>query len=375
MKSILNEINKLRKSDTLVIDCKNSNRYRVVTIEPDGSKTAYYFTAPIYNSKTRKAVDMKFYSKGKEIYLSGSNASINIAENIQMENSEGSCTIALSNAVNKISENEIICGNERMYPTTNGLAIKSNYGGENQYMFSLEISNPFLDVRSNEKYFALMSEKFRPFVSVSCIGTTDRSGNIISPAKLTYQKMTDRKYTITVSPCSPLGQAVLIEVNLYEPKLFQDTTVESKNPKINNAFGSIGFIGITKEFGEQWLYARPDFSKMAELDSKKILRAILHIPKLNSGIVELTASKVAARFCSFGSNWENKTNELSQFTDSQSNGDYVDLNLISLMSDTYGRILKGDGFILKTKNKSGEFSVIATGDNYFTPQIFEINYK
>ena len=41
MNSILNEISKLRKGTPLVIDYKNSNRYRVVAVEPDGSKTAY----------------------------------------------------------------------------------------------------------------------------------------------------------------------------------------------------------------------------------------------------------------------------------------------------------------------------------------------
>ena len=56
MISILNEINKLRKGKELIVDNKNSNRYRVVASESDQSKTAYYFTTPIYNSRTQKAV-------------------------------------------------------------------------------------------------------------------------------------------------------------------------------------------------------------------------------------------------------------------------------------------------------------------------------
>ena len=44
---------------------------------------------------------------------------------------------------------------------------------------------------------------------------------------------------------------------MYERKLFLDTTVESKNIDVNNAFGSIAFIGNTDIFGEQWLYSRP----------------------------------------------------------------------------------------------------------------------
>ena len=375
MNSILGEISTLRKGAPLVIDYKNSNRYRLVAIEPNGTKTAYYFTSPIYNIRTRKAVDMKFCSKGGVAYATGSNANITVGNNIRMENSEGSCVISLPEHISHISEAEIVCTNKRLYPTTNGIAIRSFSNEGKGCTFSVEISKPFLEVRANDKYFALMSERFRPFVSFSCIGTSDANGNIIAPAKISYQKITDRNYTVSVIPCSSLGKSVLIEANLYEPKLFQDTTVESKNAKVNNAFGSIGFIGSTKEFGEQWLYSRPDFTKISELNDKKILRAVLYLPKLNTGAVELTASKVAARFCSFGSTWDNKIAEASAFNESQITDHYIDLNLMPVLTDKQGRLQRGEGFILKAKKKNSGFSVVATGDNYFFPQILEVNYR
>ncbi len=375
MNSILEEISALRKGAPLVIDYKNRNRYRLVAIEPNGTKTAYYFSSPIYNHRTRKAVDMKFHSKGEVAYTTGSNANITVGSHIRMENSEGSCVISLSEHISHISESEIICANQRLYPTTNGIAIRSLCNEGKAYTFSVEISKPFLEVRANDKSFALMREQFRPFVSFSCIGTSDTNGNILSPAKISYQKMTDRKYAVSVIPCSPIGKSVWIEANLYEPKLFQDTTVESKNAKVNNAFGSIGFIGSTKEFGEQWLYSRPDFSKMSELNDKKILRVVLHLPKLNTGAIELTASKVAARFCSFGSTWSNKISEASAFNESQMTDHYIDLNLMPVLTDKQGRLLRSEGFILKAKKKDSGFSVIATGDNYFFPQILEVNYR
>ena len=375
MNSILGEISKLRKGAPLVIDYKNSNRYRIAASETNGTKTAYYFTSPIYNCRTRKAVDLKFHSNGDVAYATGSNANITISGNIRMENFEETCVISISDQISRISESEVLCKNQRIYPTTNGVAINSPCASEKSNTFTIEISKPFLEVRANDKYFALMSERFRPFVAISCIGTLDAGGNVISPARISYQKISDRKYTISVFPCSPLGKSVLFEANLYEPKLFQDTTVESKNAKANNAFGSIGFIGTTKEFGEQWLYSRPDFTKMQELNDKKILRAVIHLPKLNNGAVELTTSKVAARFCSFGSTWDNKIAEASIFNESQITDHFIDLNLLPLLTDKQGRIQRSEGFILKSKKKNSGFSVIATGDNYFTPQILEINYR
>ena len=188
MNSILGEISTLRKGAPLVIDYKNSNRYRLVAIEQNGTKTAYYFSSPIYNSRTRKAVDMKFHSKGGVAYTTGSNANITVGSSIRMENSEGSCVISLSEQISRISETEIVYQNKRLYPTVNGIALRSVCNDGRGCTFSVEISKPFLEVRANDKYFALMSERFRPFMSFSCIGTSDTNGNIIAPAKFLIKR-------------------------------------------------------------------------------------------------------------------------------------------------------------------------------------------
>ena len=373
MQSILREISLLRKSKFFDIDYTNRNRYCVVTNEPNGSKTAYYFSVPIYNLKTRKAVDIKFHTKDEIIYATGSNANITIDNNIRLENAEGSCIISLEKCATLISDYEAVCGKERLYPTTNGVAIKNK--DQESYSFSIEVNKPFLEVCANDKSFSFMTERFRPLISISCIGTIGTNENIIAPAKLSYQKITDRKYIITINSCSSFEKSTLIEVNLYENKLFQDTTVESKNPNVNNAFGSIGFIGTTTAFGEQWLYTRPDYSKMAELTDKKMVRIILHLPKLNSDAVELITSKVSDRFCSFGTTWNNKISEELSSIDLLITNHYIDLNLTSVLTDKYGRFSPSKGFILKSQKKASCFSVIATGDNYHTPQILEINYK
>ena len=281
MESVLDEISKLRKNASLTADHENSNRYRILANESDGSKTAYYFSTPIYNHRSKNLVDLKFYPEEKTIHATGSNATISINEQIRMENANGTCILSLSGPKTLLSDHELICGNLRIYPTTNGIAIRSFFENSKSYEFTVEISKPNLDVQSNDKFFALMNEAFKPFVTVSCIGTSNASGAIIAPARLTYQKITDRRYGITVFPYSTLGSSLLMEINLYEAKLFQDTTVESKHPNLNNAFGSTAFLGVSQEFGEQWLYTRPDFSKLADLSDKKILRAILHLPKFH----------------------------------------------------------------------------------------------
>lgn len=375
MHSVLNEITRLRKGAPVVIDYRNSNRYRLVLSESNGTKTAYYFATPIYNRTSRKMIDLRFYSNGGTVFASGSNANITISDNVRMENADGSCIVNLPQKADFISDRELHCGADVIYPTSNGIAYKGVIKGKGSLTLDIEVDQPFLQVRCNDRCFALMKEKFRPLMVISCIGTLDFSGNVIAPARSEYQKLTDKKYRLTFIPASPLGHSILFEANLYENKLFQDTTVESKNTSVNNAFGGIGFLGATKDYGEQWLYTRPDVSKMPELNDKKILRAILHLPRLNSSDIQLNIAKASARFCSFGSTWENKIAESTSLPNPQIAGRYIDLDLTKLITDKYGRLTVSDGLILKVQKKDFGFSVIATADNYLSPQIFEINYR
>lgn len=375
MQSVMNEITKLRKGEPIVIDYRNSNRYRLVVSENNGTKTAYYFTTPIYNQKSRKIIDLQFKSKSGLIFANGSNANITILDRARMENAEGSCVMELPQRVELTSGKELHCGGNIVYATTNGVAIKANIKSTGRISFEIDLGQPFLNVRANDRCFALMKERFRPFVVFSCIGTLDMSGNLIAPAKIEYQKLTDKKYRLTVSPTSPLGHYVLFEANLYENKLFQDTTVESQNPSVNNAFGSIGFIGNTATYGEQWLYSRPDYSKMTEVMDKRIEKAVLYIPKFNQSAVEFRAFKVAARFCSFGSNWDNKIGEGAHVSDSATNSRYQSIDLTPLLVDPRTKtILQSEGMIIKPKIKDSGFSAIATGDSCFAPQVLEVNY-
>lgn len=376
MLSILGEIAKLRKGQPIVIDYKNSNRYRVVVQETNGTKTGYYFSSPIYNISTNKVVDFKFRKNENCFDSYGSNTYIQITNEVFMKNPVSYCRMLLKNPVNFHSEYEIHCGKDILLKTTNGIAYKALIHDKKNITFEIELGIPFMNVISNDKCLCFMQEQFRPFMTVSCIGTASKNGEIIAPARISWNQKDDRKYTFTITPCSSMGEHVLVEMNLYEEKLLQDTTVESNNPQINNAFGSTAFIGHTIEYGEQWLYTRPDYYKMPELMGKKIRSGVLYFPKCNQSEMELSAYNIAARFCSFGSNWENKIAVDSVVADSNTTPNYHTLDVTSLFADNRTTFFKhSEGFVLKPKTKGVGFTVIPTGDSYFFPQIFEINYN
>lgn len=376
MQSVLEEIAELRGGAPMNIDRHNSNRFRLMMRENDGSTTAYYFSMPIYNRKNRKLIDMRFWQNGEAVYAVGSNADITVLDHIRMENTEGVCTLELPQPPILLSDRELCCGNIHVTLTGNGVAVKCPIKGKAKADFIVAVGEPFLDIRANDKCFALMKERFRPLAVFSSVGTTDVAGNVIAPAAMEYQKLSDRKFRISVSATSDLAQYVVFEGNLYENKLFQDTTVESGHPTVNNAFGGVGFIGNTSVYGEQWLYSRPDHTVVSDLADKRIKKAVLHMPNLNASKAELRAFRIKARFCSFGSNWDNKIVEDAAISDSTINGRYQSIELTPLLIDPLTNVMMpSEGLILKSKVRDGRFTVIGTADSYLAPQILEINFR
>lgn len=376
MQSILEEIKKFHREKAMTIDLHNTNRYRLVFREADESRTAYYFSTPIYHQKNRKMVDLLFHNVNESVYAVGSNADISIHRTICMKNEEGTCAIELPQPLTSVSGKELCCGEDYIYLTTNGVAYKAHIQADGKAVFLVEVGSPFINIRANDRCIAFMAENFRPFAVFSCIGTLDSLGNVAAPAQIAYQKLTDRTYLLTVSPTGPVGKFVLFEGNLYEQKLFQDTTVESLNPDVNNAFGSTAYIGNTALYGDQWLYSRPDFSKMPELMDKHIRHAILHIPKHSKGSVVMSSFKVTARFCSFGSTWDNRIPGGNFVGDTVLADAYESLDLTALfMRSPMHTPLLSEGIILKSKIKGNGFSAVSTADSCYSPQILEIRYR
>lgn len=375
MNSILSKLATLRAGRPLIIDYHNTNRYRILARENDGTKTAAYFSAPIYQKETRKLIDPVFQSHTRGVTACGSNAKIIISDLIDMENKEGHCRLNLSSSFVPISNRELSCGSGRLYPTTNGVAYLANVK-QGPARFTVQVTSPFWTVRANDRCFALMQEDFCPFVSISAIGTATAQKEIIAPARIDYQKLTDLTYALTLTPLSPMGSYVLLEANLYEPKLFQDTTVESMQPQTNNAYGTVAFVGQTAVYGEQWLYSRLDHTLMTELSGRRIKKAVLHFPRLGGDHAPLQAYRTQMRFCSFGSNWKNKVGAAAALNISTGSQGYHSLDITTLISDpTTGFYRPSDGLILRAGTKGSGFSAVATGDSCFAPQILEVNFQ
>lgn len=375
MNSILNEVAMLRKDKSLVIDRSNKNRYRLVMQEIDGTKNAYYFSIPIYNESFRNLLDLKFHNQGNTSKLIGSNSNIVLGNTILLENYQGNCQITMPKGYRFQNEHCISYQGAEVYPTTNGIALQVDLDMKKQYRFRLKTGRSFYQIRNNNKYFSLMSEKHKPFLTVSCIGSLYQNRDLFAPAEIKYQKISDKEYEITVYSSSPHAKKILFEINLQEQKLFQDTTVESKHPKQNNAFGGTAFIGSSASFGEQWLYARPDFSILNDLLGKSIHKVYLYIPLLHRNDMKLMTVALSTRFCSFGSTWDNKKAGSQKTNLSEIVSGYHKIDITEMITHNQRLLTTSEGWIIKSAVKSSGFSAISTGDSFYAPQILEVIFQ
>ena len=138
MNCFLNEIQKIRQEKKLIVDRSNKNRYRLVTHEKEGVKTAYYFSVPIYNETSRKLLDLKFQNRGSNATLLGSNCNITIEDSVFLENRQGSCQIMMKKGYRLKNDRCITYQGAEVFPTTNGIAMRVDLDAEKQYSFHLK---------------------------------------------------------------------------------------------------------------------------------------------------------------------------------------------------------------------------------------------
>lgn len=346
------------------------NRYCVTAAESNGGRTVYCFSAPIYRAGTNMLIEPVFHNDGGMIHMEGSDAAIYISSNISLRNKHGEVKILTADSYEYISEKEVLSEGMNIYPSLNGITCKKKCNISERVRFKIAVQAPDIQIRVNNKCFAFMRAQFIPLMTVSCIGSLDGNGMVVAPALLDYVQTGNMEYEITISTSGPYAESVLYEMNMYEPKLFQDTTVESNDPQSNNAFGGTAFIGNTRAYGEQWLYIRPELSGISDIASENVSKVMLHLPAYHTNPTALKAYSVSHRFCSFGSNWNNKISSkyISTYALTDRKG-YISFDITDMYSD------RTSGYIIKPACRDSGFACVATGDNYNNPVVLELHIR
>ncbi len=375
MNSAIQEVEKIRKEP--IQEAPIKNRYALIVKEKDQSKTAYCFGVPIRASTGEGVLERQFYYRNKEARFSGSCGRVIVSDCIIFENEHGMCRLDLPGAVRQKTKTEILFesshGAVEITPTLNGLLYKCNCPPKGKVLLRFSMKKIPHEVRGTDKCIAWLRERFVPFVTLSGIGFSKTGKEITSPCHLSLQAVTDTEYTVAVSsPCKCAG-LLFFEINLHDVKLFQDTTVESKHPTENNAFGGMAFLGSTDAFGEQWLYMRTDLKAVSGIfSSSRIKAAKLYLPCWGAGKREIALYRLGSRFCSFGSNWESRLMPVASLDNAASQKDYFAFDITESLQKFDGGLYY---LIRRTDSpKSKRATILSTGDNFARPPILAIHY-
>lgn len=368
MGKIIDMVYKLRNGRPLYMDYVR-DRHSIIATEDNGEKTAYCFSIPIYNDNINQVLEPVFCKEEGIVHMGGSNAVVNIKQNISLRNRFGEAKIIYDSYYDYVSDKEVRFKEGKICPAFNGIQCIAECIGNQQHRFVLKTNYSEAGIWANNKCISIMREHFTPLVSVSCIGALDTEERVIAPIKLEYKQIDEFSYEIAMSALSPYARYIKYEINMYEPKLFQDTTVESKDSQSNNVFGGTAFIGNTELYGEQWLYIRPDMGLLAELKYDSIYQVKLHLPIHRDEKVDIRAYMVSRRFCSFGSNWDNKVPVNSKGICPVNNNGFLSFDITEMFSRY------SFGYIIKPEQRDGGFVCVSTGDNYVEPAVLEIRMR
>ena len=84
---------------------------------------------------------------------------------------------------------------------------------------------------------------------------------------------------------------------------------------------------------------------------------------------------VQYRFCSFGSNWNNKKSPDSRIERIKLNQDYLSIDVTQAINSNFdGDTIWTKGIIVKPSEHGESFTAISTGDSSLFPAVFEVNY-
>ena len=165
-------------------------------------------TAKLQNKISKKNFDIM------DCYTD-SETKIKLDGNILLENKDGFCMIRLPRSSPIKPVLKTYDGDIYAFPTEGGVLLKCTVKEHKSISFIIDVGESHLKVKQADKSFALMRERFLPYVVFSNVSNVKATGNIISTAKIAYRKLTDKRYMVTVSADST-AQYILLKVILYE---------------------------------------------------------------------------------------------------------------------------------------------------------------
>lgn len=392
--TLLNEIKRCRGTFDVDIERANGNRFRVLCRDSENELSAYYFSCPIYRDIDKKMISFEFCKSGDTFIFNGINATVQVGEEFTLSNAYGKIKFdGLNTAKAEPVLTQDMFGNKRkalhvknhreeilIFPTCNGIAIQVTAENADKMQRLKLLTEKKYGLWGNGRYSALMIEDRQPYATVNALCAKSDRFNHAVPI---FCEMTETYYgydlKIDLHNAGNLENSKItysFTIDLYASKSIFDTTVESANPDINNSYGGIAYIGNSKFFKEQWLYTRIDPAQILDLKYFSVKRARLYAKKYDGDNPKVSIARMNTPWCSFGNTWNTKTEIGALINQARLERNYLTADITEVVREMLRQGGDPDaGIVLKPEAAERLSMVVATADNYYTPQILEIKLQ
>lgn len=362
----------LNKTSVLDVDDNQLNRYCILLNSNQG-KEAYYFSTAIYNEYDLTLVKRQFYKENQIYKFTGSNCTVNVTPyQISLNRDNRKMFIKLEEPMDwRLNNGILISSDFTVIPTYNGISIK---GDIKKMTFNVKINFEYENIREAHNCVCFMETFYKPiavFSGLYCIDCMKK----YKPINIQLHKTSEKIFNVSLYTEDVFCNECVCEINFYESKLIQDTAVSSKHNEENNAFSPVAFIGQTDLYGTQWLYSKLDFTKLFDLKNKNIYEIKLYIPYLYPQNAKINVCELTNRFCSLGTNWNNKIVDDSRKTLISFDKKYICIDLKDSCIRT-NELWESFGMLIKLiDNQLSDYLLVSTGDSYTTPSVLYVKYK
>jgi hypothetical protein len=273
----------------------------------------------------------------------------------------------------------------RCIPTYNGLLMEfelANKPEKKELTFEIDI-NKLEYINDPAGYVQIMADENQAGMIYQGIVVDEK--NKYYPNNAVKIDIKNKRYYLTVDlidlpPDISYPAKLAVSFDFYCFKMFYDTSVYEAVPKTNTILNKVSIFDSINEKQNGYTYLKYNIKSFTPKISSLVGSFTFNFYVMSvTDSVDIEVHRVPKDWCSWTITWKNKPKfkeKLGEFTISEPGWHKIDLTEYAkmLIERNYDK-QDTNSVVLKIKDGSRGYAVLASADNTYAPPYFEVNYR
>jgi len=367
------------------VETKYSSLYK-----QDNKREMYIFSVPIKELANEKFSFFDTYIQQlNEFTCKTNNENFNIlfnATDITLEYYNENLTLKIEEAYS-VNQTEDCAGVQYKTEEYDLEVFQAN----NAALFQLEINQPIKEIlipieadkykaKNDKAGYAILKEDDADKIIISQAIIYDKNEFAYPNTKVRIKNKAGQKYIVYDLP-SDIEYPVRLEfeVDFYTENMFFDSSAYEENPRVNSLYNNVSIFNTLEEGREGYTYMK--FNIKSFTPKKKELLESVYLNLYVKNCIEGTTLEIYSMqedWCAWTLSWKTKPQhkeKLGEVELTKAGWYTIDLSEYTkrlIDNDYYGRV--DNSILIKAKDETGSYAIIASTDNKVTPPFFKVNY-